>query len=683
MPDPSPLCHSTPAKDTPSDGLAKTEGQTGRITAPVFGGFDLSKNFSFDFGASQGQQILGDTESQVISVLSEPQSSMLEVGDYTIPAKIEPVNIEIAPGKSPSKLVEEFKESFELSKKLHESLQRLASQLGSLGINAEKLNLISEPKVPQPALLASSNDVDYKISWQDKPSKFWNGPGGIDTTGVSQFDIDPDVVSVPSGPSAGMSFDLTRNKTSFFIQSEGSATQPLTNLPSNDNRSPDKSAIKPPPFNFTTFGTDSSKLKETFLPASTIEERPPIPDLEQNKAKEAKAASIRMWAEHIPASKPNEKHIHAFDVDKPIVDVPTNSIPKEDTSLKFSPPDLKQRTQRRHSDSFCSSGRARHTSAVTGGIVKPYDFRKNPKRQPRTTSRRMKYANRSPDKTGPRGDENLTLSLSGHPKQAIIQPEPEPVAKIEFVETPTGDDTEYAPYKVKPLLSEEELRSEPFFSKLLPFKDVKKVSEKNRRYARTFYGEQYEKLWVGAYETVKARRTGIYNPITGKREFDKRKGEKEIYDPSSERYGTVDWKAHQVFECYFGMRDMIEEVKKITERQEAAGVEIPQLKEQYENGEYGEFEIADFMATHIRTRELEITTILPDRLKKIKVRQTLMKRAAENHLWDIAKQDYKFHYTGEMLNGILYMRDYFSGINPSYTQDELIAMGMEIPHEEF
>ncbi|KAK6520175.1 hypothetical protein TWF506_000458 [Arthrobotrys conoides] len=681
MPDPPPLCHSTPLKEMDPETLAKTEEQKRETAAPVFGGLGTNKNFSFDFGASEAQKAFAGTETDAVSLSSEPEASIVDLEDYTIQDKVEPEKVKVITKEVPPGLVQEFRESLELSKKLNESLQRLAGQLGSgpFDINTNKQNPISEPKTSQSSL--PINNIDFGVyeipSWQDRTSK-WGRSESIDLTGASQLLIDPDTISAPSGTSASASFHLNQNRTYFFVQSEASTTRPLSNLPSKNNVTSDK-ATKPPtqdPKATASGINDASRFKQPLLPSVTVEEKPSIPDPEEHM--KIKEASIRQWAEHLPISEPDTKHVHAFDVDKPIIDIPTNSIIlKKDTSLKFSPPDPNHRTQRRHSDSFCSSGRVKHTSALTIGI-KPYDFGRDPKRRPRTPTRRMKYANRSPEKSELPGNEKSDIDPTEHTERATT-----PVEPTAQDEPAAGDDTQYNPYKTKTSLLEEELRKDPIFSKPLPFKDVKRASEKNRRYKRAFYDDQFGKLWVGAYEAVKARRTGKYNPLAGKVEFDKRKGEKEIYDPVSENTGTIDWKAHQVFECYFGMLEVINEMKKITEKQKAAGDEIPKLKEKYENGEFGEFQTADVMATYIRSREFEVTDILPKQSSKLKVRQTLMKRAGENHLWDIAKQDHKFQYTGGMLDGILFMRNYFADINPAYTEAELDAMGVKIPHEEF
>ncbi|KAF3096532.1 hypothetical protein TWF594_003706 [Orbilia oligospora] len=669
MPDPPPLCHSTPLKDANPETLAGTEDLKRETTAPAFGGVGAKGVFSFDFGASEARQVVTGTELDAISLTSEPETSTVELGDTAIPVEVEPEKAKATPKDIPSRLVEEFRESLELSKKLNESLQRLA-----------------EPKAPQRSppinININSNDIGlYEIpSWQDRTSK-WNSLESIDLTGASQFPIDPDTISAPSGTSVGASFHLTRNKSSFFVQSEASTTRPPINLPSNNNVISNKTTEQPSqdPKATPSGINDASKLKQTLFPSNIIEEKPPIPDPEQHK--KLKEASIRQWANHLPVSKTDEKHVHAFDIDKPIIDIPTNSIIKQDTSLKFSPPDPKNRPQRRHSDSFCSSSRVTHKSTLLAIKVKPYDFGRDPKRRPRTPTRRMKYANRSPEKSELRSDDEPEVDDTEHAEE--ITTPVKPAAQDETASILTGNDTEYSPYKAKFLLSEEEMRKEPYFSKLLPFKDVKRTSEKNRRYKRVFYDEQCRSIWIGAYETVKARKTGSYNPLTEKREFDKRKGEQEIYNPADESRGSIDYKTHQVFECYFGMLEVNDEIKKITDKQEAAGDEIPKLKEQYDSGEYGEFETAEVMAPYIRSRELEATTILPDQLKKLKVRQTLLKRAGENNLWDIAKMDHKFHYTGEMLDGILFMRNFFAEISPAYTQAELKEMGIDIPHEEF
>ncbi|EGX44274.1 hypothetical protein AOL_s00193g186 [Orbilia oligospora ATCC 24927] len=686
MADPPPLCHSTPLKDANPKTLAGTEDQKHKTTAPAFGGVGTTKNFSFDFGASEARHAVTGTELDAISLTSEPEASTIELGDTAIPVEVEPEKAKATPKDIPSGLVEEFRESLELSKKLNESLQRLAGQLGpvSFDINADKQKLLSEPKAPQPPppINIISNDIGlYEIpSWQDRTSK-WNPSESIDLTGASQFPIDPDTISAPSGTSAGASFHLTRNKSSFFVQSEASTTRPPINLPSNNNVISNKATEQPSQDpKATPLGiNDASKLKQTLFPSNVVEEKPPIPDPEQHK--KLKEASIRQWANHLPVSKTDEKHVHAFDIDKPIIDIPTDSILKQDTSLKFSPPDPKNRLQRRHSDSFCSSGRVTHKNTSFVGKIKPYDFGRDPKRRPRTPTRRMKYANRSPDKSELRSDDEPEVDDTEHAEE--ITTPVKSAAQDETASILTGNDTDYTPYKTKLLLSEEEMRKEPYFSKLLPFKDVKRTSEKNRRYKRVFYDEQCRSIWIGAYETVKARKTGSYNPLTEKREFDKRKGEQEIYNPADESRGSVDYKTHQVFECYFGMLEVNDEIKKITDKQEAAGDEIPKLKEQYDSGEYGEFETAEVMAPYIRSRELEVTTILPDQLKKLKVRQTLLKRAGENNLWDIAKMDHKFHYNGEMLDGILFMRNFFAEISSAYTQAELKEMGIDIPHEEF
>ncbi|KAK6496732.1 hypothetical protein TWF481_001720 [Arthrobotrys musiformis] len=743
MADPPPLCHSTPAKDIDSKKSTNTGEQNLETDAPEFFNTFGSKEefFAFAVGATAPRDKHGaaDTESlsskpveslaskpaesvvasvmsasprkrqvsskgaQSIATTAEAGSRKANIPPEDMPADfvqgfVESLNISQKPDEledMPADFVKEFQESVKLSQKLSDNLQRLAGRWnsGSFKTNADKQTSATVPKAEQPTHPADSEgfvafDIDSKPPWQDRSPLRRNGQD-TGMTEASRFGMDPDAVSVPSDPSAVMDRTFAKNNSTFFIQSESSASRPHASIVSKGNITSHKAA-EDKSAKVTISGRDPFELSETHIsttapvkqePAATVEQllaalaEDPQPTKQEDPAaarEKLRKDKIEAWVSKVPASKPGQKHVHAFDTDEPIIDVPPTSPPKP-VPLRLSPPINKHLTQRRHSDSFCSSGPIRQASAATVG-AKPYVPSKDPKPRPRTPTKRMKYAKGQSGKPQPSGNEAPDLTNKENTKEPTDQDEP----------SVTADDEVdlYVPGQQKSLLLEEELRKEPYFSRLVPFKDLEDPSEKNRRFSRILLEEQYGKLWIGAYDNVKGRVTGVYNPITGKREFDKRKGEKEIYDPSSERVGTVDWKAHQVFECYFAMRETLKELKKLTGRQEFVEREIPRLEKLLAKGECDTFAGVDEMATMIRSQKLEMYTILPGRLIKLRTRQTLLKRAGENNLWDIAKQDYKFHYSGEMLYGILFMRDYFAGIEEGLSEEDLVKakVQIEIPH---
>ncbi|KAK6522731.1 hypothetical protein TWF281_002167 [Arthrobotrys megalospora] len=655
---PPPLCHSTPAKDMISESFEVTDNMKPEVSAVPFA-FGGQNNFAFAPSSVDTASIPRDAETE--SIMSKPildgrQKVTMEPDSpgspVTVISKESKAHLQgISPG-----LVKEVQQSLQLSQQLTGALQRLAGHLGCMDINTSKQSLIPKPKIPQPPPPLHSNDVNFI-----DPSKFLNlientigthWPGApIETASVS--DSEPSQVSRPF-------WFIPGSEYSGHLQ----ATKPLP----YPKAIPTKSGVVS--LQTTISQINASEPKETKSPAITVRCEPSIPNPEDKKK-----ATIEEWVERLPVSKPNEKHVHAFDTDKPIIDIPTNSLPKpKETTLRFSPPTPKYQTPRRHSDSFCSSDPARLASAVA---MKQYDFGKRTKRQPRTPTNRMKYINRSPEKPGQREDEatdlTVTEEVAGPAQEELPQTEPTSSNVINDMYNPGDPDAL--------LLHDEEVRSDPYFAPIVPLKDVESGIEMTTRFFEEIETIQYDRLWSQAYKQVKARRVGVYNPSKEKRDYDKRKGEKEVYNPA--RYGTVFWKVHQVFECYFSMREVLVEIDKNKERAKAAKLELEKLQEQCEKAGAGINLDKMVSATHIRRCQLELSTVLPEQMKKYQVRKTMLKRVAESSLWDIAKLDETYAFRGEMLHGIVWMRDYFAEIKPAYARDILTGMGIEVRQEGF
>ncbi|KAF3925239.1 hypothetical protein ABW20_dc0104936 [Dactylellina cionopaga] len=246
------------------------------------------------------------------------------------------------------------------------------------------------------------------------------------------------------------------------------------------------------------------------------------------------------------------------------------------------------------------------------------------------------------------------------------------------------DDQENCPEDIRqPYLSEEKLRKDDFFSPLRGIDDLPNGPEKQQRFFDKIIVDQWDKLWTDAYNRVRSRTLGVYDPIKEKRLFDKAKGEEEQYDPIQSRQGSLEWSIHQVFECYVAMREVTNEIEGLRTKAQNLKTEVEQNQRMFSSGNYGKYNHGDVMSAHIELKKIELKKEIPDRLYKLQVRKSLLKKAGESHLWDVAKEDYRFNYRGEMLRGILIVRKFFEETGVDVTDDELKEMGYIVRHEHF
>ncbi|EPS37018.1 hypothetical protein H072_9412 [Dactylellina haptotyla CBS 200.50] len=328
--------------------------------------------------------------------------------------------------------------------------------------------------------------------------------------------------------------------------------------------------------------------------------------------------------------------------------------PKRSVKLRFSPGLDKHR---RFSDSLLQGVKLQHSSPPT----------------------RKKF---DPDHS----NETRNCGPSNTPTEASSDGSQQDDFKVEYYGKMTRCE---ADVEVKKLLGlgtrvadVEKLRHDKFFTQPQDLKKMPKGPEKQKLFFEQALKEQWDQLWIGAYNTVRSKEKGVYNPTKLKREYKKR-GE-EIYDPIQTKRGSLEWSIHQVFECYFATQQTKKEMQRLrqTEKELRKAIETSQQREQSDDlvklsGYSG------VSSAHIEQNQRTLEVEIPDQLKKLHVRQTLLKRAGEAHLWDIAKEDHKYQYQGEMLYGILKVRKYFADIKTHVTDEELKDMGLLVRNDSF
>ncbi|KAK6340290.1 hypothetical protein TWF730_002054 [Orbilia blumenaviensis] len=698
-----PPRQSTPAKGAGPSRFARFEkpGKAARDhpspNPPAGNSFNFGFNKDPDGSISSTANLPAEGQTSAVMPLgaqasiAEPEVPASRVGDDAEESEILATSLsKVSLKEVPSEFIADFQESLKMSGKLHKNLQRLASCLasGTLDTATEQWILGTGPRSSR-ADQSANDDLSARNTLQAAQKSvglglFTRYEGSMEGSMeglLPESDVGNETKvlgkSEIGGPNQEFMYTTDYHKSLFVSNSQRSAAQQSTStaldipfLPTTHTQA--STEISSPSLKPTFPAANTSDFKKA-LPISYLPAKRDSFRLRLEQVGYENIAKVEKWTKHVPVSKSNQRHVHAFDTDKPIIDLPTGSKPKlKDTSLRFSPPNPNEQTRRRHSDSFCSTNK--FESAI---MSKHYDFKKHLKenQEPQSSMEKMEQVNH-PEKTLTRGEETEAGSVNQ------IATEVTPAEQAGLILQDEVDQG-YNPPTANVALRTQELRSDPFFQPLSPWKEIKTVSEKNRRFGREFYGEYFDNIWIKAYHTVKNRRFGRYNPIEGRRTFDRRRGEREVYDPSSDKTGTVQWKTHQIFECYFGMREVIGQMKNLDDEKTSTEKKVQTLQERFAKGEYGEFRDPEHMATHIRALKLQLDTIIPDRLMKFKVRQVLMKRAAETNLWDIAKQDIRYVYQGELLNGVLYMRDYFADIQPELSDEEIDELGKDMRHEDF
>ncbi|KAK6539386.1 hypothetical protein TWF694_009611 [Orbilia ellipsospora] len=143
-----------------------------------------------------------------------------------------------------------------------------------------------------------------------------------------------------------------------------------------------------------------------------------------------------------------------------------------------------------------------------------------------------------------------------------------------------------------------------------------------------------------------------------------------MYDPLQSNRGSIQWSIHQVFECYAALIQVDREIDLIHHQ-----ISTPQKPQQQAR--------SWMMSSEMTRKRRDLDTEMQDKLHMLRVRRALLKKAGEGHLWDIAKEDHKNNYRGEMLYGILEMRKIFASTASDVKDDELREIGHKVRKSGF
>ncbi|EWC43868.1 hypothetical protein DRE_07245 [Drechslerella stenobrocha 248] len=220
------------------------------------------------------------------------------------------------------------------------------------------------------------------------------------------------------------------------------------------------------------------------------------------------------------------------------------------------------------------------------------------------------------------------------------------------------------------LLSSEKIRETELFSPPYVPNNPPQGAKDFRHILGRIEEDQWDNMWQQCFQRVKARRGGVFDPVKGKRAYDPKKGEAERYDAIQGKHGSLEWSIDQLFECYSSIKKVIKAIKENRAQVEDLYRMIAKYEQQgpTEHGNYA-FQQA---ASGVRDR---LFKILPSQLHELQVRKTLLKKVGESHLWDIAKEDHKYNYRGEMLRGIVAAQKFFADTRADVGDEELKMLG--------
>ncbi|KAJ6264518.1 hypothetical protein Dda_0665 [Drechslerella dactyloides] len=227
-------------------------------------------------------------------------------------------------------------------------------------------------------------------------------------------------------------------------------------------------------------------------------------------------------------------------------------------------------------------------------------------------------------------------------------------------------------------LSEAQLREDELFEP--PYQPSKppRTPKDFQHIGERFVLNQWNKLWQDVFERVKGRQTaiagGTYDPIKEKRVFDRKKGEVDRYDPIQGKEGSLEWAIDQLMECYMCIKATMQEIEEKRAQAEIDKGLLEEMQESAKTGDYDLFDDLNELWGCIEDQRQKVQVQNPNELHQLQVRKALLKKAAENHLWQIGKQDHKYKYRGEMLRGLLAARKFFADTTLDVTDEELKFM---------
>ncbi|KAF3914007.1 hypothetical protein ABW21_db0209058 [Orbilia brochopaga] len=228
-------------------------------------------------------------------------------------------------------------------------------------------------------------------------------------------------------------------------------------------------------------------------------------------------------------------------------------------------------------------------------------------------------------------------------------------------------------------VSEDELHKDKLFDPPYKPNNPRRTREDFQDFGERLIEKQWNKLWKECYERVIARqaRGGTYDPVKEKRVFDASKGEKDSYDTIQGKQESLEWVIDQLMECYVNIKSTYEDLERKQAEQKEVNKDLESLQQALDEAGYEEDE-NDGMLRVIESQKKELQAQIAKELHQLRVRKTLLKRAGQNHLWHIAKQDCKYKYTGETLRGLVTVRNFFANMGDDITDELMHALGTKL-----